>query len=206
MNIGASSPNAVGVSCGAAPPGCSTVATASGCAAGWPGLEVRMLSHAAPPSPLRRRRVGSTSSAGQPRDQFLRRLGGDHLDLRRARPRTASRMPASASATLAAISARPRPEPWPRFRWRLLAWLPGSARRFARGSRPSAPDSRPRSLRPLRARWAAARSLGDLLLRAASTVDWIFGTMPRPMPKKMMPNTSSSQNSCEKKMSGSCSI
>ena len=124
------------------------------------------------------------------------------LRSRRARRRARRGSCASAASTLRLILSAAALDLRLGFaRARLLRLLGEPRRLGARGVHPRAP----RGLRLVglgARRLRALEILGDLLL-ARSTVAWIFGSIPRPMPKKMMPNTIASQNSCDAKISGS---
>ena len=90
----------------------------------------------------------------------------------------------------------------PRCPWRWPAWPlpPPSPRRPAPG-----PCGAPRGLGlvGLGPGGLGRLEVAGIFFSRSSTVDWIFGSIPRPMAKKMIPKTTASQKSCDHQISGS---
>ena len=158
---------------------------------------------------LRLHRVGGfllvDLDAGQPGDHFLRRFGRHRLDLgARGLDLVADLLlgrfdlGVDLVGRLADLGLG--------LRARLPAWPPASSWQRRRGCVHARAPGRLGLVGLRHAPPGRASRSSAIFFSRSSTVDWIFGSIPRPMTKKMKPNTTASQNSCEKKIIGSWSI
>ena len=145
-----------------------------------------------PPSPPSAASFASTVMPVSRCDHVLRRFGGDRLDLGAGGVDRVADLRLGGLDLAVDLVGRGL-APSPRSPGRSPAWLPGRAAPPRRARRPCARATPLRSRRRPPAPPAPRRGRRRSACSRASTVDWIFGTIPRPITKKMKPSTSAAR-------------